>query len=71
MHAACVVINCGQGGHCKKGAGFSYQCRCQPGFKNLLNDTSMPCIGGSCKIVLHRFSNNDVCLGFLYSWAFA
>jgi hypothetical protein len=36
----------------------------------LLNDTSMPCIGSSCKIVVHRFLNNDVCLGSLYSWAF-
>ncbi|XP_066315692.1 uncharacterized protein [Miscanthus floridulus] len=44
----CFAVNCGLGGDCEKGAGVSYQCRCKPGFKNLLNDTSMPCIGSSC-----------------------
>ncbi|KAL6641096.1 hypothetical protein ACP70R_019277 [Stipagrostis hirtigluma subsp. patula] len=47
----CVAVNCGRGGGCKEGGagGFSYRCECQPGFANLLNDTSLPCIGGDCK----------------------
>ncbi|KXG38499.1 hypothetical protein SORBI_3001G244100, partial [Sorghum bicolor] len=46
----CFPVNCGIGGDCEKGAGVSYQCRCKPGFKNMLNDTSMPCIDSSFKI---------------------
>ncbi|XP_020399261.1 neurogenic locus notch homolog protein 3 [Zea mays] len=44
----CALVNCGQGGDCEKGAGSSYQCRCQPGLRNMFNLTSMPCIGGNC-----------------------
>ncbi|OEL15143.1 hypothetical protein BAE44_0023840 [Dichanthelium oligosanthes] len=41
MHAACVSINCGTGGDCVRDSGLSYQCQCQPGFKNL--STTPPC----------------------------
>jgi hypothetical protein len=53
-YAACALVNCGQGGDCEKGAGSSYQCRCQPGLRNMFNLTSMPCIGGNCNRFLKQ-----------------
>ncbi|CAL4916754.1 unnamed protein product [Urochloa decumbens] len=46
----CDVVSCGKGGACKTGglaAPFSYSCECQPGYANLLNLTTLPCVN-SC-----------------------
>uniref|UniRef100_A0A0D9XJS9 EGF-like domain-containing protein n=1 Tax=Leersia perrieri TaxID=77586 RepID=A0A0D9XJS9_9ORYZ len=40
----CLAINCGPGGQCVKEEGFSYHCACKPGFNNILNLTTLPCI---------------------------
>ncbi|CAL4916753.1 unnamed protein product [Urochloa decumbens] len=46
---ACDIVTCGKRGACKTGgdagtALFSYSCECQPGYANLLNLTTLPCV---------------------------
>ncbi|KAL6641098.1 hypothetical protein ACP70R_019279 [Stipagrostis hirtigluma subsp. patula] len=41
----CAVVNCGEGGVCKKGDGlFAFSCECRPGYVNLLNLTAFACV---------------------------
>ncbi|CAL4933509.1 unnamed protein product [Urochloa decumbens] len=45
----CDIATCGKGGTCKTGgdagtALFSYSCECQPGYANLLNLATLPCV---------------------------
>ncbi|CAN6283278.1 unnamed protein product [Urochloa humidicola] len=41
----CAAVSCGAGGTCKTGdLPSSYSCECQPGYANLLNLTSLPCV---------------------------
>jgi hypothetical protein len=45
--AVCSVVSCGAGGACKAGGApfsFSYSCECRPGYANLLNLTTLPCV---------------------------
>ncbi|KAG0549465.1 hypothetical protein BDA96_01G258300 [Sorghum bicolor] len=43
----CSVVSCGPGGKCKAVGdplSFSYRCDCRPGYANLLNLTTLPCV---------------------------
>jgi hypothetical protein len=47
FRAVCGVVSCGAGGACKPGSGaafLSYTCECQPGYDNMLNLTTLPCV---------------------------
>ncbi|WVZ59040.1 hypothetical protein U9M48_009246 [Paspalum notatum var. saurae] len=52
-HKACVAVNCGHGGECKKEEGFHYHCECEPGYANMLNNTKFPCIDHNCLMGMH------------------
>ncbi|CAN6299379.1 unnamed protein product [Urochloa humidicola] len=45
----CAAVSCGAGGACKTGnLPFSYSCECQPGYANMLNLTTLPCVKNNC-----------------------